>query len=571
MKKVSFCMVVLFFVLFFSSYLYAANIYVDKTLSGNITNGTYSTLNRDNSGSDGDAYTTVQAAINAMNPGDHILMRGGTYREGHIDIPLSKNGTSWKEGDYNKLSSYPGEWAILDAQHTAPDGEPVYGAVLGHAVYDDSNSFDLKYWWFERFEITGGGNSVGGAGFFGAGGPFKFRYMYIHDNYSPSGGQNPAGIKGHHWHDSLVEYCYFNNNGMQTGTNNNAANIAIYSDYNWSYTAKNGYNNNDMNHRPIARNIIRYNYFKNGVVGFKHKGGQLFSGRNPSGGHGWDDTYDTYGDKIHHNIFDGMRAYAIGANQDFAQVYNNIIINCDKGIMIQYEPAYPFYKVVTYNNTIFKTNAEPFIRYVSDTFSFEPRDYYGWDFNNIFDQGSSYWSYYNARSLNVALVGSSGPIYNLSNYTASNNYFYRPQSSEVIVLDNKTFSASAFEAQTLTHRPRIAYQNAYVSSDPLFEGTTGAARLITRGTHSLGSGVTISNGGIGISHPYLAGVTIPSYVGATNPDDHAWVAGVLGLANVQNLIHGGEGAPDWIEGSSNVSGAAPSIPQTPVGFKQGAK
>ena len=75
MKKVSFCIVVLFSVLFFSSYLYAANIYVDKTLSGNITNGSYSTSNRDNSGSDGDAYATVDRKSTRLNSSHIPLSR----------------------------------------------------------------------------------------------------------------------------------------------------------------------------------------------------------------------------------------------------------------------------------------------------------------------------------------------------------------------------------------------------------------------------------------------------------------------------------------------------------------
>ena len=60
--------------LFLSSNIYAANIYVDKTLSSNCTSGNYSTSNRNCSGNDGNAYRTIQAAIDAMSPGDHIFM-----------------------------------------------------------------------------------------------------------------------------------------------------------------------------------------------------------------------------------------------------------------------------------------------------------------------------------------------------------------------------------------------------------------------------------------------------------------------------------------------------------------
>jgi hypothetical protein len=66
----------------------------------------------------------------------------------------------------------------------------------------------------------------------------------------------------------------------------------------------------------------------------------------------------------------------------------------------------------------------------------------------------------------------------------------------------------------------------------------------------LSGSTTIANGGIGGPHPYLGGVVMPSYVGATNPNDNAWVDGVLGLADLSNLINGGPGDPRWVEGGS---------------------
>lgn len=568
MNKINILITGVFFSFVLASNAYAVDIYVDNSLGANITNNSYSIVQRNSSGADGNAYTTVQAAINAMSPGDHIVMRGGTYQEGHIDIPLSKNGTSWNDGEYNKLSSYPGEWAVLDAQYTAPDGEPSYGAVLGHAVYDDSYAFDLKYWWFERFELTGGGNSVGGAGFFGGGGPFKFRYLYVHDNYSPSGGQNPAGIKGHHIHDSVIEFCYFDNNGMQTGTDTNAANIAIYSDYNWNDTAQNGYDDNDSSHRPGARNIIRYNYIINASVGFKYKGMQLFSGRNPGGGHGPDDTYGTYGDEIHHNIFDNIRAYAIGAHQDFIQIFNNIILNSNRSIMFQYEPLCDIYKGVSYNNTIINSNSGAIMRYASEYFSFTSHNYYGYDYNNLIDnclQDAHYWE---SAALDIAIHTTTEDNWDLSNYTGSNNYVYRPIDTQNVQLNRVLSTQSSYKAQNYTSSPKTLYRNVYDSGNLLFEGTSGIDQLITKGTHIVESEITISNGGIGIPHPYLAGVTIPSYISATNPNDNAWVAGVLSLANVTNLMNGSTNDPEWIEGGG---GVPPVSLQTPRGFERVAQ
>ncbi|MEA3477401.1 MAG: hypothetical protein U9R60_04420, partial [Bacteroidota bacterium] len=457
-------------------------------------------------------------------------------------------------------------------QNVCADGGTSYGSVLGHAVYDNSYSYDLKYWWFERLEIKNGSNvntshsTEKAAGFFAGGGPFKFRYCYIHDNVCSSGNANPGGLKGHHWHDSVIEFCYFNNNGIPAGPHAEpVAHILLYSDYNWQDTSINGFYDNDTQARPIKRNIIRYNYFVGSPIGFKHKGAQLFSGRNPDAGHGWDDTYNTYGDKIHHNIFEGASHHAIGAHQDFAQVFNNIINECARGIQIQYEPGRQLYKVVTYNNNIINPPVEALIRYASDGHPqglMEPKEHYGWDYNNIFDSAGDYWSYSQTHNLNAVPITSSGTVFSLTDYYCTDNYFYRPDNgvnSNLFRLQANSFTASGFESQTLTHAPRNAYANDYNAGDPLYQGSSGADKYKTRGDHLLEGSITIANGGIGGAHPYLTDITIPSYVGATNPNDNVWVDGVLSLANVTTLRNAGDGDPSWIEGRSS-PGEVPGIP-----------
>jgi len=529
-------------ILFIISDGYAANIYVDKKLKRNIANGTYSIAKRNGSGNAGNAYTTVQAAINAMSPGDHIYLRGGTYQEGHIQIPPSKNGTSWKKGKYNKICSFPGEWAVLDGQNNCSQGkgEEGPGVVLGFCYWEFSDIASLKYWHFERIEIKNGSNRAGtfAAGFWGGGGPFKFRFLYIHDNVATYAGNNPAGLKGHHWRDSLVEYCYFNNNGMAYGTDNNPANILIYGDYNVEQTAFNGFKDDDPAHLPNKRNIIRYNLFVGSSVGFKNKGPQIFSGRNADGGHGWDDTYNKYGNKIHHNIFKKARVCAIGANQDFSQVYNNIIDSCSQGIAVQHEPLLQLYKVVIYNNTIINPAQFALIRFKNKPHPIEEARHYGWDFNNIIDRGRSYSGWCHSDSLTVCPNGSSAcgiQSYDLSAYYCSNNYFYRPGNRGVIRLGSNSYSASAFSKQTLTAPPRIAYTNRYSSKNPLYKGTKNADKYKTRGNHVLKGKNILANAGFGGPHPYLDGVKIPSYIGATDPKDNGWVDIVLDLVNLPTL------------------------------------
>ncbi|MDT8302832.1 MAG: putative Ig domain-containing protein [Sedimentisphaerales bacterium] len=56
-------------------------IYVDGSLSLDCLNGEYSITNRDNSGSDGNAYTSITEACDVAGPGDTVLIRGGTYNK----------------------------------------------------------------------------------------------------------------------------------------------------------------------------------------------------------------------------------------------------------------------------------------------------------------------------------------------------------------------------------------------------------------------------------------------------------------------------------------------------------
>ena len=55
---------------------YGAVIFVDKNLSSNCLSGNYSIAGRNCSGADGNAYSTIQSALNSMNGGDDIYMRG---------------------------------------------------------------------------------------------------------------------------------------------------------------------------------------------------------------------------------------------------------------------------------------------------------------------------------------------------------------------------------------------------------------------------------------------------------------------------------------------------------------
>lgn len=519
--------------------LSAANIYVDKTLVSNCAAGNYSTTNRICNGSDGNAYKTIQNAVDNMNKSDDIYIRGGNYYE---NVLLS--GSTAPDGtanDYASMQSYPGEWAIIDGQNNEQ-----YTIGKNRSGRDEGN--DLAYWLFERLEITGGTDGNGGAGLYISGGPFIVRYNYIHDNLSSSGDNNPAGITGYTWRDSIVEYNYFDNNGMSSGTDGNASNIAIFSDYLWNETGEFGFTDSKPS---IRRNEIRYNYFSGSSIGYKHKGTQYFTGRNTSNAStDYDDTYQDRGDKIHHNYFTGQRRVSVMTYQDFVQVYNNIFDADPEAISIGEQPDDQMYKVVTYNNTILNPK-KGIVRYGCDEGLSYPvnENHYGWDYNNLIDSSDKIYNlWFTGTAINVlAGCSDSRNPYNanpdISNYIGSNNYFYRPDDPDIFKYGDVYYTAPEYEAQTETGAPRIAYSNAYNASNPLYAGTTGANKFIALGSHLINGSKTIANGGIGAPHPYLSGITLPSYVGAVEPNNTGWVASLLCLKDIETLKNGNVGGP----------------------------
>ena len=540
MKKIIFVFLSGFLNCFFTAgILFAANIYVDNTLPVNCVSWNYSIASRDCNGSDGNAYTTVQIGLDAMNKGDALILRGGTYQEGHITMPRSINGTAWTAGNYNTIKSYDGEWAVLDGQNNCSPDTPSRGSVIGYATFSPSDL--LSYWKFERIEIKNGSSPdrKRAAGFFGWGGPFWFRYCYIHDNLATTGSYNPGGLVGHRWNNCIIEYCRFKDNGMLAGTNHNCAHINIYSDYIEDPA------NVDIN-QAVRKNIIRYNYFSNSPIGVKYKNSQWLSLSNT----GTHITYNAYGDKIHHNIFDNLEDYAVDARQDFVQVYNNIFYNATEstykkvGIGEQSSgDREPFYSCV-YNNTLIKTR----LGFFHDNEDGDDNSSYPFTdgihphlycYNNIIENVSTISS---VPPLSVAFTWSDWAFTDvtMNTVTIENNLFVPNASTDSIITVGpykSTFSADTYEsggysAAVYTNASTVGLRTGYkTNGDYVIEGI-----------------VTIADGGIGGNHPYLSGVTIPSYIGATNPNDNSWVDGVLSLATTDILKAGVADDPTWIEG-----------------------
>lgn len=308
----------------------AADLFVDSTLLFDCTSGSYSAEYRDCSGSDGNAYDTLQEALDLMSGGDDIFIRGGTYI-GQFVISGTADGTP---SNWSSLQSYPGEWAILDANGLS-DREMVLG-FESYAKTRDGDSTILEYFRIERLEITGSGRGVG---LFLSGGPFIIRYCFIHDNLATSCGNNPAGIKGMIWRDTTVEYCWFRDNGCSSQPNerHSAAAVQIHTSYpyqTWPVppTPSTDCSDQGVCDRCYQRNVYRYNLVEDTADrarhGFHDKDIEVLT---PLDAIDW--TRHDFGNEIHHNIIVHYARSAEGYNTNPQTiVVNNLLDDPPAGL-----------------------------------------------------------------------------------------------------------------------------------------------------------------------------------------------------------------------------------------------
>lgn len=506
--------------------LFAANLYVDKSLLTDITNGTYSIANRNASGADGNAYRTVSAAVLAMVGGDDIFIRGGTYYERDIYIDASKSGTS---SNWSTMQSYPGEWAIINGERKCSGN--VYAVIRNGAFVHEGSKTYAKYWIFERLEITGGGLSgasvASAAGIWWNTGPVVVRYCYIHDNLADNADENPAGFNGCSQQYAVIEYCYFKNNGSLNQEHGNARNICLTSSTGYSSTP---YDENWY----VKGNVIRYNLVDaEGAGGIDTKSHQFLT----SDRSGSDKTRKAWGDQIHHNIVRNAKYGAIFHQQDFVQIHNNVVVmhsgagEEDWGIATRRMRTDGVDTIgsVVYNNTLINTKAAAIFN------GYEGQNNTAaiwWVYNNIIDNHVDDWD------RNEISIGSELTSIDISKVHIDRNYFYRSNNDYIATLGSSDLTASTFEST-------FAGTDLYVrrtadTTNLLYVSTSGADAYKTRGTHVMEGTKTIASGGIGGSHPYLDGVTFPTYIGATDPNNSSWVNTVNSLSNVNILKAGGD-------------------------------
>ena len=531
----------------------------------------------------GNGYATIQNAIDAMNPGDKIYLRGGVYQQeaesanADIFIPTTKNGDSWEEGHYSYMGSYPGEWAILDGEYSAPNG-----IIVGGGNTWSGCGSTYSYWMFEKLEFYRGtyrGNSSGGAGLQLRGGPITVRYCFFNDCFDDAYDNNPGGFAAHILHDSIIEYNYFYHNGW---SGPNGAQIQLYTDY---YDESTGYSDLYDIDCSLRKNIIRYNLFdgSDGLThsedGLKYKTSQMLTDTNNSYS-----TYQEYGDQIHHNIFINHDHHAI-IRQDYCQFYKNIILGPGQLDVGEYHSKHRW-NLCVYNNTLINANYNSWL----ENSPADPYEFNDFAVNNIF----AHYNYANQPSYIFLWqwfedgTPSTDPGTWIMNEVMNHNYVYDETSSggscsgkPIRVGDSTLWSLDShfgcFEVSEYNSENSVTnyIKASSEGTDNLFSGESGALQFITRGDHSVATGVTIANGGISGNHPYLSGVTLPSYLGATNPDDSDWVAGVLALdASYMTSAEAGSD-PEWIEGSTPAP-APPTLsfyltnPAGPSGAAQGS-
>jgi hypothetical protein len=268
-------------------------------------------------------------------------------------------------------------------------------------------------------------------------------------------------------------------------------------------------------------------------------------------------TYNEYGDKIHHNIFMNHNECSVILRQDFVQFYNNILVGPHGGLSWGQRSTWRRWYGVFYNNTIIDSG---YWSYFDDSDQpFEANEY---QVNNIYanyDAGSDQYSYPFLWWWDNTSHDDANAVHE---EVFDRNYIYNPISGDLfrvgmeITPHADTHFGSFTVAEYNSENSVTNYQKASSEgTDNLFESDSGGGQYTSRGAHAVSGSITIANGGVGNSHPYLSGVTLPSYLGATNPDDHDWVAGVLALDAA--YMRQASGDPDWVEGSSGSSNTAP--------------
>ena len=116
------------------------------------------TGNDSNPGTQTAPWRTIQHAADTVRAGNTVNVRGGIYEE-RVSIKASGNATD----GYITLRSYPGETAVLDAEHFTPDGRSAI-LTIHNKSYVRIEGFEIRNYRTADRQLTPLGISVMGAG-----------------------------------------------------------------------------------------------------------------------------------------------------------------------------------------------------------------------------------------------------------------------------------------------------------------------------------------------------------------------------------------------------------------------
>jgi len=125
------------------------------------TNATFyvsTTGNDSNPGTQAAPWRTIQHAADTVRAGSTVNVRGGVYEE-LVSIKTSGNATD----GYITFRSYPGETAVLDAQHLTPSGRQAV-LTIHNQSYVRVEGFEIRNFHTSEHRLTPLGIDVMGAG-----------------------------------------------------------------------------------------------------------------------------------------------------------------------------------------------------------------------------------------------------------------------------------------------------------------------------------------------------------------------------------------------------------------------
>ena len=538
-----------------------ADVYVATTGDDSTGDGTISS-----------PYRYIQTGVDALavqGPGNTLYLRGGVYTtvptdgtNRGIEVEGLDAATSWDNAYV--IRSYPGEWAIIDGSNYTTENR-VYG-------FQNScvNSFpcDLQYIELSHMEIRNfyGLTHCNGISF--RGGPFKFNYLYIHDNNCATVSNNPGGL-GTYIGGADIAYCVISGNGYLVNSSTawsgeNSSNIVLFSDYNYTTGMTDLYD--DSTGAPLGRhsNIVRYCYISgesetSGYFtpsGIKEKGRQFMEGYITGATAPLTDIYNFKDarNQYHHNIWVDHLYSPVYLSSDFSQVYNNIIVsNTDQYWTSIYschqsEGERNTSHETIYNNTIIGGSREKGgIDFTANSTDVSEGELLYTCYNTWYAINNILYAVSDAdgrKDISVNFAYSRNKAYDADNLLhILNNMFYAPPNTILATVNVVDYTISTMNS-AMWGSGNIS--DDYDSGDLLFAGTTGADQYKLNSSYT--GYTTVSTGGYNQSHPYLSGVTIPAYIGAVNPSDNDWVDGILALDAAYMTT--AENDPAWIEGSA---------------------